>query len=173
MIVLETPRLTLRRLSEDHAGFILRLLNEPSFLRHVGDKGVRSEDDARRYLRDGPMASYARHGFGPYLVERKDDGAPVGMCGLLRRETLSDPDLGFAFLPEFWSRGYATEAAAAVLAYGRETLGLGRIVAITSPDNDGSIRVLQKLGFVYESRIRLADSEVILFASDVRTTKKM
>lgn len=166
MIVLETERLVLRRLSTHDAEFILGLLNEPSFLRYIGDRGVRTIEDARAYIAKGPIDSYDRHGFGLFLVSRKEDGAPIGMCGLLRRDALPDVDVGFAFRPAFWGQGYAFESAAAVLSYGREVLGLGRIVAITSPENEGSIRVLTKLGMRFEGMIRLADSEpeVRLFA---------
>jgi RimJ/RimL family protein N-acetyltransferase len=166
MIVLETDRLVLRRLSTHDADFILQLLNEPSFLRFIGDRGVRTLDDARAYIAKGPIDSYDRHGFGLCLVSRKDDGIPIGMCGLLKRDALRDVDVGFAFLPEFWGKGYAFESASAVLSYGRDVLRLGRIVAITSPDNDGSIRVLTKLGMRFEGMIQLTDSEpeVRLFA---------
>lgn len=166
MIVLETDRLVLRRLSTHDAEFILGLLNEPSFLRYIGDRGVRTVEDARAYIAKGPIDSYDRHGFGLLLVSRKEDGVPIGMCGLLRRDALPDVDVGFAFLPAFWGKGYAFESAAAVLSYGREVLGLNRIVAITSPENEGSIRVLTKLGMRFEGMIRLADSEpeVRLFA---------
>jgi RimJ/RimL family protein N-acetyltransferase len=169
MIVLETERLILRRLEIGDAEFILGLLNDPSFLRFIGDKGVRTLDDARRYISDGPIASYERFGFGLYLTERKDDGAPIGICGLLKRESLADVDVGFAFLPRFWSKGYAFEAASAVMAHGRNVLGLGRIVAITSPDNEASIRLLEKLGMRFESMVRLSEdsSEIRLFASEV------
>ncbi|HET9294082.1 MAG TPA: GNAT family N-acetyltransferase, partial [Gemmatimonadales bacterium] len=148
------------------AEFILGLLNEPSFLRYIGDRGVRTVEDARAYIAKGPIDSYDRHGFGLLLVSRKEDGVPIGMCGLLRRDALPDVDVGFAFLPAFWGKGYAFESAAAVLSYGREVLGLNRIVAITSPENEGSIRVLTKLGMRFEGMIRLADSEpeVRLFA---------
>jgi RimJ/RimL family protein N-acetyltransferase len=167
--VLETQRLVVRRLTTTDAGFILKLLNEPSFIKNIGDKGVRSEADAARYIETGPVNSYERNGFGLYLVSLKEGDVPIGICGLLKRETLEDVDIGFAFLPEFWSRGYAVESAAAVMDYGRNTLGLRRIAAITSPDNDGSIRVLEKIGFRFERMIHLSDSEpeVRLFLSDV------
>ena len=97
--VIETPRLALHRLTTDDADFILELLNEPSFLRYIGDKGVRTREDACQYILAGPMASYDRFGFGLYRVERKDSGEPIGMCGLLKRESLEDVDVGFAFLP--------------------------------------------------------------------------
>lgn len=169
MNVLETDRLVLRRLSIEDAAFILQLLNEPSFLRFIGDKGVRTLDDARQYILDGPMASYERFGFGLYLTLLKQNDVPIGICGLLKRETLKDVDLGFAFLPQFWRKGYAFESAAAVMAYGRTTLGLKRIVAITSPENDSSIKVLEKLGFGFEEMVRLSEDgpEVKLFGADL------
>jgi [ribosomal protein S5]-alanine N-acetyltransferase len=163
--VLETERLILRRLSFDDAPFIINLVNQPSFLRYIGDKNVRNTGDAIRYLKTGPIASYEQFGFGLYLVTLKENGAPVGMCGLLKRETLSDADIGFAFLPEYWSQGLAFESAAAVLRQGEKTWGLKRILAITSPDNDASMRLLQKLGFKFEGMTKLADDqpEVRLF----------
>jgi RimJ/RimL family protein N-acetyltransferase len=148
--VLETDRLRLRRMSLDDDAFIRTLLNEPSFLRYIGDRGVRTLDDARRYIADGPLASYERLGFGLYVVETRSDGAPIGICGLLKRDTLDHPDIGFAFLPRFWSQGYAYESASAVLNYGRDALGIRRVLAITSPDNEASIRLLTRLGFSYE-----------------------
>jgi len=150
MSLLETQRLIIRELNVDDAQFILTLLNEPSFLRYIGDKKVRNLDDARRYILDGPVASYERHGFGLFRVELKDSHIPIGMCGLLKREELPDPDIGFAFLPDFWNRGYAFEAAAAVLNYARQRLKLDRVLAIVNPDNDASIKLLQKLGFKFE-----------------------
>jgi RimJ/RimL family protein N-acetyltransferase len=161
--------LTLRRLEIGDAEFIIGLLNDPSFLRFIGDKGVRTLDDAREYISNGPIASYERFGFGMYLTERKDDAVPIGICGLLKREALKDVDVGFAFLPQFWSKGYAFESASAVMAYGRNVLGLTRIVAITSPDNEASLRLLGKLGMKFESMVRLSaeSPEIRLFASDV------
>ncbi|MDB5986303.1 MAG: Protein N-acetyltransferase, RimJ/RimL family [Nevskia sp.] len=148
--MIETERLHLRRLALDDAGFVLGLLNQPSWLRFIGDKNVHTLDDARRYLEQGPMASYQRNGFGLYLTALKTKATPLGICGLIKRDSLQDVDIGFAFLPEFCGQGYAFEAAAAVLHYGRHTLGLRRIVAITSPDNQHSIRLLQKLGLKFE-----------------------
>lgn len=168
MKVLETDRLILRRLSTDDAEFILKLVNEPSWLRFIGDKGVRSIADARDYILKGPVESYERFGFGLYLVELKENGTPIGICGLIKRESLKDVDLGFAFLPKFWGNGYAYESASAVMAYGKSALGLNRIVAVTTPDNHSSIKVLEKLGFRFEQMVRLsADaSEIKLFAHD-------
>lgn len=168
MQVAITERLQLRRLHADDAPFILRLLNEPSWLRFIGDKQVRTLDDARSYIANGPMAMYRRHGVGLYHVALREGAVPVGLCGLIRRDTLPDVDIGFALLPEFWSQGYAYEAAAAVLAHGRSALGLRRIVAITSLDNAASARLLERLGLRFEQNIQLAnDGEVLrLFASE-------
>ncbi len=166
--ILETDRLILRRLSVEDNEFILELVNDPSWLRFIGDRGVHTLEDARDYILKGPVAMYARLGFGLYLVERKSDGIPLGICGLIKRDALEDVDLGFAFLPEYRAQGYANESAAAVLAYGKSVFGLKRIVAITSPDNDRSAELLEKLGFTYEKMIQLPDddSEVKLFARD-------
>lgn len=155
-MLLETSRLRLRRFTLDDASFVVALLNSPGWLAFIGDRGVRTEEDARRYLTAGPLASYAQHrGLGLYHVARREDGAAVGMCGLLRRDTLPDVDVGFAFLPEHCGRGYASEAAEAVIAHGRREFGLRRIAAITLPANAGSIRVLEKLGLRYEREIVL------------------
>ena len=167
--MLETDRLALRKLSVDDAEFILELLNQPSFLKNIGDKGVRTNADAMRYIQNGPVASYERFGFGLYLVELKGTGIPIGICGLLKRESLPDVDVGFAFLPKFWSQGYAVESASAVMKHGRNVLGIGRIVAITAPENYGSIKVLERIGLKFERRIRLSEreSEIKLFVSDI------
>lgn len=169
MKILETERLLLRRLNADDAGFILELLNEPSFVQNIGDRGVRNHEDAVRYIQNGPIASYERFGFGLYLVELKETGVSIGICGLLKRDSLKDVDVGFAFLPRFWSMGYAVESATATIAYGREVLGINRIAAITNPDNAASIRVLEKIGFRFDRTIRLSEGEpeLKLFLSDV------
>lgn len=146
----------------DDAPFILTLVNEPSFLRYIGDKQVRTLADARQYILNGPLASYERHGFGLLLVELKESHTAIGMCGLLKREELPDPDIGFAFLPAFWNKGFAFEAASAVLKDGRERLGVERILAITSLDNEASIKLLQRLGFNFDKVVRLsADGEQV------------
>jgi [ribosomal protein S5]-alanine N-acetyltransferase len=166
--VLETERLSLRELRLEDAGFIVELLNDASFLRFVGDKGVRTLEDARHYLQTGPIDSYGRLGFGLWLVELKRSGAPVGICGLLKRDTLDDVDIGFAFLPRYRSKGYAFESASAVLDFARNVLKLKRIVAITDEANVGSIRVLEKIGMSFDRMIRLADDgpEIKLLSSD-------
>jgi RimJ/RimL family protein N-acetyltransferase len=170
MNTIETPRLKLSELKLHDAPFILELLNEGGFLRFIGDKGVRNLADAREYIMKGPVDSYRRHGFGLYLTSLRSDDIPVGICGLVKRDTLPDVDLGFAFLSRYWSNGYAVESAAAVLEHGREILGLNRIVAITALDNGGSIAVLTKVGMRLERTIRLAQGgpELNLFGSAPR-----
>ncbi len=158
MNVLETPRLILRQLDAGDAAFILELLNDPTWLQFIGDRGVRNLDDARAYIQNGPAASYAKHGFGLWLVQPKAEEEPVGICGLLKRETLEDVDLGFAFLQRFQGKGYGVESATATLEYGRDRLGLKRIVAVTQSGNAGSIRVLEKLGLRFEKMVQLSPS---------------
>jgi RimJ/RimL family protein N-acetyltransferase len=150
MIVCESARLILRHLdAQNDAAFILDLLNQPSFIQNIGDRNVRTLADASRYIDTGPRAMYAQYGFGLFRTELKQTGEPIGMCGLLKRDWLADADVGFAFLPQFWSQGYAFESAAAVMAWGREHKNLTRIVAITAPANHGSQRVLEKLGLKF------------------------
>ncbi len=166
MIELESERLRLRPLTVEDAGFVHMLYNDPSFLHHIGDRGVRSVADAESYIVNGPLAMYARLGFGLLLIERRSDGVALGICGLLKREGLDDPDLGFALLPTHWGQGYAVEAAARVLRFGRETLGLARVVAITTERNLSSARVLEKIGMRFERMIDIpGDDETLrLFA---------
>ena len=159
MKILETDRLILRQLVVEDATFIFALLNDPGWLRFIGDRGIRTLDDARNYILQGPVAMYARHGFGLYLAARKQDGVPIGLCGLLKRDGLADVDIGYAFLPQFRGQGYAAEAAAAVMAYGKNVLELARIVAITAPDNERSAKVLEKLGLTFTKMITLPGDE--------------
>lgn len=166
MTTIETGRLLLHEFTAEDAAFVLRLVNEPAFLRYIGDRGVRTLDDARRYIADGPVASYALHGHGLMRVVRKDDGVEVGMCGVLRRDTLPEPDIGFSFFPEYWSQGFALESARAVMRHARETLRLGRILAITTRDNEPSMRLLGKLGFRPEGIVNLGGEDLRLFASE-------
>jgi len=163
-VVLETKRLALRHLVSGDEPFVVQLLNEPAFLRNIGDRGVRTLEDARVYLEKGPLESYRQRGFGLYLVSTKAEQVAIGMCGLLERPYLPDVDVGFAFLPAFWGRGYALEAAAGVLAFGTETLRLRRIVAIVAPGNERSIRLLEKLGLRYHNMLRTPEGDdVMLF----------
>ena len=164
-VVLESERLRLREFEATDAPLILRLLNEAGFLRFIGDRGVRTEADALAYIERVAVAGYRRHGFGLYRVERRDGGEAVGMCGLMRKAWLDAPDLAYALLAAFEGRGYATEAAAAVLAHARDELGLERVAAVVQPDNPGSIRVLEKLGFTRERAVTdPAGVELALFS---------
>ena len=169
--VLETERLVLRNLHLGDAPFIFELVNDPAWLLHIGDKGVRSLDDAREYIRNGPMTMYAQHGFGLWAVELRDGGTPIGSCGLIKRESLDDVDIGFAFLPAFRAQGYAREAAAATLDHAQSALGLSRVVAIVSPANHASARLLERIGLRFERALRPAEDKdpVDLFAIDFDT----
>jgi RimJ/RimL family protein N-acetyltransferase len=164
--VLETERLVLRWLSTSDAAFILQLVNEPSWLQYIGDRGVKTLEDAENYIKKGPLEMYGRLGFSLNLVELKGSDEPIGICGLIKRESLDDVDIGFAFLPGFWGKGYALETASATILYGKSVLGLSRIVAITSQDNDPSGKLLEKLGFRLERLVRLETDgeELKLFA---------
>ena len=168
MNVIETERLTLRWMTVEDAPVILELLNDPDWLRYIGDRGVRTLADAEAYILTGMVANYERYGYGFYMVERKPDGAPMGMCGLVKRDFLADVDLGFAFLRAFRSQGYAYESAAAVMDYAQDTLGLKRLLAITSLDNERSGRLLEKLGFRREGTVPVppAGKEARLFEID-------
>jgi len=152
---IETSRLQLRWLNADDAAFIYRLVNDPQWLRYIGDKQVHDLDAARDYIESGPRAMYQKFGFGLNLVSLKDDATAIGICGLLQRDSLTDPDLGFALLPEYCGRGYAREAAQAVLQHGFTALGQARIVAIVNSGNRDSIRLLEKLGFHLDSKIEM------------------
>jgi ribosomal-protein-alanine N-acetyltransferase len=143
---LETERLRLREFNLADAAFMVELLNEPAFVEFIGDKGVRDVAGAEKYLREGPIASYAKHGFGLWCVTLKD-GTPIGSCGLLQRDFLPLPDIGYAFLSRHWGQGYALESAEAVLRHARGPLGLAALHAITAFRNPASVRLLGKLGF--------------------------
>jgi len=166
MNVLETERLNLRWLSTEDAAFILELVNDPDWLQFIGDRGVRTLEDARAYIQNGPIAMYQRVGFGLFLVELKQSATPIGMCGLIERAGLEDIDIGYAFMPAFRGQGYAYESASAMMTYAQDTLGLKRVVAITAPDNMRSIALLTKLGLSFENMLRLGEDqpEVTLFA---------
>ncbi|UHA75137.1 GNAT family N-acetyltransferase [Paenibacillus sp. 481] len=170
MNIIETERLIIRELTTDDAEFIVELLNTPSWLQYIGDKGVRTIADAHGYILNGPVEMYARLGFGLYLTELKENGTPIGICGLIKRDTLDDTDIGYAFLPEYWGQGYAYEAGSATIDYGTNVLGLSRILGITSPDNYRSANLLKKLGMQFEGMVKLSgDAEEIgLYAFDVQ-----
>ncbi|MGH8428523.1 MAG: GNAT family N-acetyltransferase [Gammaproteobacteria bacterium] len=166
MVIAETDRLRLRQLAPSDAAFLCRLLNEPSWLQNIGDRDVRTVEDAERYIHSKIMESYRTLGFGMNLVESKTGCEPMGVCGLVKRDALPVPDIGFAFLPEFWGQGYAFEAASALMRDAEVSLGLNRLLAIVSPGNDASCRLLEKLGFKSEGHFRLnpEDKELELYA---------
>ena len=165
MPVLESARLTFREATADDADFVLELLNEPNCIRFVADRGLRTRDDAARYIEEKFRPSYAEHGFGFYVVELKSSGEVIGICGLAKRETMEDVDVGYSFLERFWGNGYAVEAARAVMDYARRVLGLQRVVGVTAPENASSIRVLEKIGLRFEKMIYLpgVDGERALY----------
>jgi [ribosomal protein S5]-alanine N-acetyltransferase len=163
--IIETDRLIITTLDMPDAPFILALTNSPGWLEYIGDRDIKTIADAENYIINGPIASYAEHGHGLYLVSLKEDNTPVGICGLLQRTTLPDKDIGFALLPEYTGKGYALEAATAIIQYSREQLGIKRIVAITLPGNARSIRLLAALGFSFEKMVQLeaGKDELMLF----------
>jgi RimJ/RimL family protein N-acetyltransferase len=163
---LRGARVSLRELGENDDAFMLELLNDADFLSNIGDRGVRSLADARRYIAEGPVASYRQHGFGLWAVEATDDGVCLGICGLIRRAGLDDVDIGYAFLPQWRGQGYALEASELVMKVARECFALRRVVAITSLENPSSARLLEKIGLRFERLIRLREDaeELRLFA---------
>jgi RimJ/RimL family protein N-acetyltransferase len=168
MHILDTGRLRLRTLRPEDAPFYLEVVNVPAFIEYIGDRGIRTPEAARRAITDGPMAMQAALGHSLCLVQLKADGTPIGMCGLIKRDALPEVDLGYAFLPQFGGQGYATEAAAAVLAYAR-SLGIRRVLAITSPGNAASNAVLRKIGMRFQEVVHLTpeDPGTLLHAYDL------
>ena len=164
MKVIETDRLVLRWLTLKDAPFILELLNDPTWIRYIGDRDIRTIEGALNYIVTGPMEMYSRLGFGLYLTELREGKIPIGICGLIKRDTLEDVDIGFAFLSKFQSKGYGFEAAAATLAYGFEKIGLKRVVAITTKDNVGSSKLLEKIGMKFEKTVRIHSGEHKLYS---------
>lgn len=164
--LIETERLSLRELTVNDAAFMLELMNEPAFIRNIADRGLRSVEEAERYLTEKYLGSYRKLGFGFYRVDLKAEAKPIGICGLIKREALPDVDIGFSLLESYWGHGYAYEAASAVLDYARHTLQLSRIVAITASHNQSSIRLLGKLGLRFEKRVNLPGykGESLLFS---------
>ena len=153
MTPIETQRLTISRITLDDAPFIMRLMNDPQYLKFIGDRHIRTLKDAEQYLYKGPISSYQKYGFGLFLTRLRAAGTPMGICGLLKRDFLTDVDIGFAFLPEFRGQGYAKEACRAVIDAGRKHFGFKRIVAIVKPDNQKSIALLKKIGLLFENTI--------------------
>jgi RimJ/RimL family protein N-acetyltransferase len=165
--ILETQRLRLKEFTYDDTPFIIELLNSPGWIEYIGDRNVRTEEQAIAYLQNGPLKSYDKNGFGLSLVELKEDKVPIGMCGIIKRDDLDHPDLGFAFLPGYTSKGYAHEIASATLDHAKSSLGIKTILAITLPKNERSVRLLEKLGFIY-SRMYISpvtNEELLLLTS--------
>ncbi|ULQ56963.1 GNAT family N-acetyltransferase [Flavihumibacter rivuli] len=167
MVFFETERLRLRQLELTDTAFIVQLLNSPGWLQFIGDRNVRTEEEAEAYIKNGPMKSYAQNNFGLSLVERKEDDSPVGMCGIIWRQELEHPDIGFALLPEYYGNGYAYEIAVATKDYARGSLGLSTIAGITLEANTRSIRLLEKLGLSFQKKICLNGSteELLLYSN--------
>ena len=167
MNVLQTERLDIRWLNADDAGFIRELVNDAAWLQYIGDKGIKTLVDAQRYISEGPVAMYRRLGFGLNVVELRESGEPIGICGLIKRDALDQVDLGFAFLPAFRGRGYAFEAASAVMSLARRALNLHSILAITTLDNRASVKLLERLGFQFERMVQLQtdNGELALYAA--------
>jgi len=167
---IETDRLTLRWFTEDDAGLMLSVWNDPAFVRYVGDRGIRTPDEARKALKAGALAMYADYGYGPYRVALTDGDEPLGICGLFKRDYLDDPDIGFGLLPEYCRNGYAYEAAAAVIDDARSNIRLPRLTAIVSPENRASIGLIDKLGMSFVERMRPPgdDQDVLLYAVELR-----
>ncbi len=159
---IKSERLTLRPFTLTDAEFIVDLVNQPSFIQNIRDVGVRTIADAEKYLENGPISSYERNGFGLLAVVLNDTTQLIGMCGLIKRDTLEDVDIGYAFLPQYWSKGYAAEAALAVMDHAKKVMGLKRVVAIVDPKNAGSIRVLEKIGMSFEKMVKLSENDIDL-----------
>ena len=155
MNILETDRLSLRQMTPDDAEFILELMNDPTYIRFIGDKGVRTIADAVEYIIKTIIDSYHRNGYGLWLVVLKESKIPIGICGLVKRDIFEDADLGYAFLADHRGMGYACEAAAAVLGYGLGVLGFARMLGLTVPENTASIHVLEKMGMKFERMVKL------------------
>ena len=174
MKILETERLILREIIETDDEFVLDLLNQPSFIKYIGDRNVRTIEQSREFIENRYRQSYRVNGFGLYAVELKSEirnlKSQIGICGFVKRDSLPDADIGFAFLPQFCGKGYALESANAVMKYGRDVLGLARVLAITSQDNESSGRLLEKIGFKFESLIKMPPDteELKLFSSDAQ-----
>ena len=159
MTILETERLRLRKMVVADAEFIHGLMNDPAYLEYIGDKGVKTVADAENFLANRAIKSYDENGFGHYIVELKSDGTPIGTCGYVKRDELDDPDIGFAFLPEFRKLGYALESAKAILDFGIDVLGFKKLSAITTQHNDRSGLLLEKLGFSFERLISMSNGD--------------
>jgi RimJ/RimL family protein N-acetyltransferase len=164
--ILETERLILRQFTTGDAKFIVELVNSPGWIEFIGDRNIKTEGQANEYLQNGPLKSYELNGFGLSLVELKNERTPVGMCGIIKRDNLENPDIGFAFLPEFTGKGLAFEIANATMTYARDKLKLPVIYAITVPGNKASIKLLKKLGMKFIKPLCFPDGDELMLYSD-------
>jgi len=169
--ILGTERLVLREFSIDDAEFILTLLNTPAWLEYIGDKNVRTLEDAVNYLENGPIKSYKENGFGLWLTSLKNNSTPIGMCGLVNRDSLKDIDIGFALLPEYSKLGYGYEIANATINYATHILQINKVVAITDSNNIPSIKLLNKIGLQFEKTLNLSENDTVLLFSTKKTNK--
>jgi RimJ/RimL family protein N-acetyltransferase len=167
--ILETERTILREIVESDAEFILDLLNQPSFIKYIGDRNVRNLEQSREFIASRFQESYKTHGYGLWAVELRTGQTPIGICGFVKRDALPDADIGFAFLADYEKKGYGFESASAAMEYGRKVLDLKRVLAITSQDNEASGKLLEKIGFTFEGLIKMphADEELKLFVSEI------
>lgn len=166
-IVLETERLILREFTLDDTAFIIELVNTPGWLEFIGDRNIKTEEQARSYLKNGPLKSYNENGFGLAMVQLKTEETPIGMCGILKRDNLDSPDIGFAFLPEFMGKGYAFEIANTTLIFAKTIWQLPVVAAITLPNNKSSINLLKKLGLQFIKPLTFPGSteELMLYST--------
>jgi RimJ/RimL family protein N-acetyltransferase len=166
--IFQTERLRIREFNENDASFIVVLVNTDGWLKYIGDRNIKTDDQAREYLINGPIKSYYENGYGLYLVELIEEKIPIGMCGIIKRDTLEYPDIGYAFLPKYYGLGYAFEAAKQTLYHAEHHLKLNKILAITDPENSSSIKLLEKLGFVFQKFIKAPKD-----GSDLRLFSKL
>jgi len=165
--ILETERLRLKEFTPIDSEFIVELLNSPGWLQFIGDRNIKTEEQAKHYLENGPIKSYKENGYGLWLVEKKADNTAIGMCGIIKRETLNHPDLGFAFLPAYNCNGYAFEITSATMEYAKHQLNISKILAITVPNNSKSIRLLEKikLKFIQTIIFPTSQEELLLYSN--------
>lgn len=165
--ILETERLLLRQFTTDDAKFIVQLVNSPGWIKFIGDRNIKTDEQANKYLQNGPLKSYELNGFGLCLVELKNEKTPIGMCGIIKRDHLENPDIGFAFLPEFTGKGLAFEIANATMKFAKDKLKLPTIFAITVSDNKTSIKLLEKIGMRFNKRFSFPNEneELMLFSN--------
>ena len=166
-LILETERLLLRLLTTDDAKFIVKLVNTPGWIEFIGDMNIKTNEQAKIYLENGPLKSYVLNGFGLYMVELKIEKIQIGICGIIKRDLLENPDIGFAFLPEYTGKGLAFEIAKATMIYGGEKLRLSKIFAVTVSHNKDSIKLLEKIGlrFIHEFCFPGEEEELMLFSN--------